>query len=112
MSKKFLLAVAVLMVLGLAACASPAPAPAPTQPPAPPPAQPTQPPPPPAPTAVPPPTEVPIEVPNLDVFKASGHADAKAAAFNDWNDADPKEVPITCATLPHFRWLPGIDHHR
>jgi hypothetical protein len=38
-----------------------------------------------------------MEVPFLDIFKASGHADAKAMAFNDWNDASPAEVPTTCA---------------
>ncbi len=96
MSKKLLLAVAVFMALVvLAACASPAPAPAPTQPPA---AQPTAKPTElPQPTAVPQPTEAPLEVPFLDVFKASGHADAKAMAFNDWNDASPAEVPVACA---------------
>ena len=38
-----------------------------------------------------------LQIPNEDAFVASGHADAKAMAFNDWNDASPAEVPTTCA---------------
>ena len=30
-------------------------------------------------------------------WSKSGHADVKAEAFNDWNDAKPPEVPATCA---------------
>jgi hypothetical protein len=51
-----------------------------------------------------PPTAVPTAVPTVDpaeaikpIFAASGHADTAAMAFNDWNEADPKEVPVTCA---------------
>jgi len=98
MSKKHLVAVMLLLTFVLAACASPTPAPtqAPAQPPtkAPVAAEPTKAP---EPTAVPAPTEAPIEVPHMDTFKASGHADAKAMAFNDWNDAKPAEVPSACA---------------
>ena len=96
MLKKYVLIVGLLLALVLvAACASPTPAPAPTLAPAPtkaPEATKT-----PEPTAVPKPTEVPIEIPNLDVFKASAHADVKATAFNDWNEAKPAEVPSACA---------------
>ncbi|MBI3739965.1 MAG: cytochrome c3 family protein, partial [Chloroflexi bacterium] len=38
-----------------------------------------------------------LEVPFKDVFLASGHADSTAEAFNHWNEADPKEVPTSCA---------------
>ena len=97
MSKKLIFFGVLLLsiVLVLAACGSPAPtatqAPAqPTQAPA----KPTEPP---KPTDVPKPTEAPMVVPNMDAFKASGHADAKAMAFNDWNEANPPEVPTACA---------------
>jgi hypothetical protein len=99
MSKKLifvgLLLVGILLIV--AACAAPTPAPtqAPTQPPAPTTApEPTKAP---EPTAVPTPTEPPMVVPNMDVFKASGHADTTAMAFNDWNEANPPEVPTACA---------------
>jgi hypothetical protein len=49
-------------------------------------------------------TEAPTAVPTVDpaeaikpIFAASGHADTEALAFNDWNEADPKEVPVSCA---------------
>ena len=95
MSKK-LLVLTVLLVTVLAACASPTPAPtqAPAQPPTAVPAAPTKAP---EPTAVPKPTEIPLEIPHLDAFKASGHADKEAMAFNDWNEATPPEVPTSCA---------------
>jgi hypothetical protein len=35
-------------------------------------------------------------VPFADVFKDSGHADAKAEAFVHWNSATPAEVPAAC----------------
>ena len=97
MSKRLIILIGALLlgvVLVLAACGSPAPTQAPAQP-TQALAQPTQAPA--QPTEVPKPTEVPLEIPNLDTFKASGHADAKATAFNDWNDAQPPEVPTTCA---------------
>jgi hypothetical protein len=97
MSKKLIFFGVLLLsiVLVLAACGSPAPtatqAPAqPTQAPA----KPTEPP---QPTEVPKPTEAPLVIPNLDSFKASGHADVTAMAFNDWNEANPPEVPTACA---------------
>ncbi len=95
MSKKYLVALVLLLTFVLAACASPTPAP--TQAPAQPPTKAPEPTATSAPTAVPTPTEVPMEIPNLAVFKASGHADSKAMAFNDWNDAKPPEVPSACA---------------
>jgi hypothetical protein len=49
-------------------------------------------------------TEAPTAVPTVDpaaaiepIFAASGHADAAALAFTDWDEADPKEVPVNCA---------------
>ncbi len=78
-----------------------------------PPAQPTQAPAasrpkPPEPTDSAHPTEAPMVVPNMDEFKASGHADAKAEAFNHWNDANPPEVPTACATCHTSAGFHGI----
>jgi hypothetical protein len=36
-------------------------------------------------------------IPNLDGWEAGPHSQADAEAFTHWNDADPKEVPATCA---------------
>ena len=37
-------------------------------------------------------------VPDIQAeWSKSGHADIKAMAFTDWNDANPPEVPATCA---------------
>jgi hypothetical protein len=103
MSKKLVILMGVLLLIAfvLSACASPAPtatqAPAqPTQAPAKPTdaPKPTEPP---KPTDVPKPTVAPMVVPNMDAFLASGHADAKSAAFTDWNEAKPPEVPTACA---------------
>ena len=49
-----------------------------------------------APTATAVPTVDPAEA-IMPIFAASGHADAEALAFTDWDEADPKEVPVTCA---------------
>lgn len=101
MLKKSLLIVGVLLVLAaiLAACA-PATTPVPTEAPvvAPPTsvAEPTAVAPTAVPTAAAAPTVDPAEA-IKPIFAASGHADAKAMAFNDWNEANPKEVPATCA---------------
>jgi len=46
------------------------------------------------PTPVPP---VVANVPFQDLWVGSGHNDAAAMAFNDWNEADPKEIPVSCA---------------
>ncbi|MFZ6029522.1 MAG: hypothetical protein ACOYYS_17555 [Chloroflexota bacterium] len=46
------------------------------------------------PTAEPP---VVANVPHQDAWAASGHNDVEAMAFNDWNEADPQEIPKTCA---------------
>lgn len=92
----------VLLALALAACSSspnpPATTPAPVSatqitcptalPPAECPALPT-------PTA--PPTPVVQNVPNQDAWANSPHNKADAAAFNDWNQDNPAEVPTTCA---------------
>ena len=37
------------------------------------------------------------DVPNQDAWAGSGHNDGEAMAFNDWNEADPKEIPTSCA---------------
>jgi hypothetical protein len=99
MLKKSMIVVGVLLVLAaiLVACA-PA-TPAATEAPVVPTAVPA--------TEVPPtvaPTEAPTAVPTVDpaveiaaVFAKSGHADTAAMAFNDWNEATPKEVPTACA---------------
>jgi hypothetical protein len=36
-------------------------------------------------------------VPGLTEWQGSGHADAKAMAFRDWDETDPQAVPVTCA---------------
>ena len=107
MSKKLLFVGLLLagVLLIVAACASPAPAPtqAPVQA-TQAPAKPTDAPKPteaPKPTDVPQPTEAPMVIPNLDAFKASGHADAKAAAFTDWDTANPQEVPTAKSDRSH-----------
>ena len=53
-----------------------------------------------------------VEIPFMEKWAASGHADRKAAAFNDWNEAEPKEVPVTCAkchSTPGYRDFLGVD---
>ena len=96
MSKKYLAAlggVLVVVMLVLAACGAPTPAPteAPAQPTQ---AAPTQPP---APTPVPEPTKPPVEIPNLTAWESSPHNDATAEAFKHWDNANPAEVPASCA---------------
>src|SRR5690349_3632581 len=77
-----LLGTLVLLAVILVACGG-KPTPTPT-------AAPTQ-------APVPTPTEVPLTIPNLDEFKASGHANDKAEAFHHWDSASPAEVPVACA---------------
>jgi hypothetical protein len=97
MRNKILIIVAVLLLLALAACTSAtteAPsAPAPTAEP--------------CPTAAPCPTcpECPAApepvvkvVPNEEEWANSPHNQADAEAFNHWNEEDPAEVPVACAT--------------
>jgi len=96
MLKKTLLIVGMLMVFAaiIAACgqATPVPTEAPVVPTAVPPTAVA-----PQPTAVPPtPTADPAEA-IKPIFAASGHADAKALAFTDWDTAKPQEVPAACA---------------
>ncbi len=38
-----------------------------------------------------------VAVPFLDLWKASGHADATSEAFRHWDTSDPVEVPVGCA---------------
>ncbi len=38
-----------------------------------------------------------LQIPNEEAFLGSGHADAKAEAFNHWNSSDPAAVPTDCA---------------
>ncbi len=47
--------------------------------------------------ATPTPTKPALQIPNEDAFLGSGHANAKAEAFNHWNSANPAVVPATCA---------------
>src|SRR5512139_2864346 len=96
MSKKFifigLLLAGVLLIV--AACASPTPAP--TQAPA----QPTQPPAPttaPQPTPVPQPTEPPVAVPYEELWQGSAHNAVDTEPFRHWDEANPAEVPTSCA---------------
>ena len=42
-------------------------------------------------------TPVVAEVPFEQAWVNSGHADATAEAFRHWDEADPKEVPTSCA---------------
>ena len=116
MKSKYLLvgAVLVLAALALAACQSAAPQVAttaaqvlqPTQAPL---ACPTNAP---APECPAPPTPVVQEVPFQDQWAKSPHADATAEAFVHWNNADPKEVPVTCAkchSTPGYLDFLGAD---
>ncbi len=43
------------------------------------------------------PAQPTLDVPNEAAFLSSGHAKADAEAFNHWNEANPKEVPTSCA---------------
>jgi hypothetical protein len=53
-----------------------------------------------------------VEIPFLEEWSASGHADAMAAAFTNWDEEDPKEIPVQCAkchsTPGHLDFL-GVD---
>ena len=97
MKSKYILLGALLLVLalGLAACSQ---APAPVVEATPCPAAPACPECPAPPTPQPCPAAVVKEVPFQEQWVASPHNDAKAEAFNHWNEADPKEVPTSCAT--------------
>ncbi len=64
-------------------------------------------------TAVPTPPPVPIsDIPNYEAWAASGHADAKAEAFNHWNDpaANPDGVPAACAQCHTSNGLANFLH--
>jgi hypothetical protein len=53
------------------------------------------------PTATPTPTAAPtatLEVPFASLWVKSPHNDAKAEAFNHWNETEDKSVPVDCAT--------------
>jgi Cytochrome c7 and related cytochrome c len=110
MKSKYLILGVLLLLLGLAlaACTS-APTAAPSTP------CPTAPPCPTCPTApTPPPCPTPVVqvVPYQDAWVGSPHADTKAEAFNHWNDADPKEIPTSCAkchSTPGFQDYVGAD---
>jgi hypothetical protein len=82
------------VALAIAACSSPTPtvvvAP-PTQ------ACPTCPEPTACPEAPACPTPVVADVPHQEAWSGSAHADAAAEAFRHWDNADPKEVPTSCA---------------
>jgi hypothetical protein len=110
MKPKYILVGAILLfiALALAACSS---QPATTQAPA-------------LPTAAPCPTAVPCpscptcpepvvkDVPFQDAWANSPHNDGTAEAFNHWNEADPKEVPVDCArchSTPGYQDYLGAD---
>ena len=102
----------LLLALALAACNS-APPEAATQP-----APVVQPTAKPCPTAAPapecpaPPTPVVENVPFQDAWANSPHNDVTAEAFNHWNDADPKEIPTSCAkchSTPGYQDYLGAD---
>lgn len=38
-----------------------------------------------------------VDVPFQDLWAASPHADAEAEAFAHWDEADPQEIPVSCA---------------
>ena len=115
MKHKYFLVGALLLVavLILAACQSAAPTTSATSAPAQPAA--TQAPCPtsaPAPECPAPATPVVQSVPFQDEWASSPHNDAKAMAFNDWNETDTKEVPTTCAkchSTPGFQDFMGAD---
>ncbi|MEI6290901.1 MAG: hypothetical protein WCP19_10750, partial [Chloroflexota bacterium] len=95
MLKRIMISMGVILVLAavVTACAQPTPTEAPVVPTI---EQPTAVPA----TAVPQPTAVPTVDPKeaiKPIFAGSGHADAKALAFTDWDTATPAEVPIICA---------------
>lgn len=92
----FVGALLLLLVVVLAAC-SPAPAPTtvaqvPTQ------AEVVCPEAPACPTPPPVPEPVVGEVPFEEMWANSPHNDASAEAFIHWNEEDPKEIPVACAT--------------
>jgi hypothetical protein len=77
----------------LAACGSPA-TPTPTAPPA-------------TPTVL-----APTPVSFNDLWKSSKHADARAAAFTHWNNANPQQIPANCSrchSRPGFIDFLGVD---
>src|SRR3990172_438858 len=54
---------------------------------------------------------VPV-IPNEEAWAGSPHADKTALAFNDWNEANPPEVPPDCArchSTPGFQDFIGSD---
>ena len=54
-----------------------------------------------------------VDLPYIEaLWTASGHADATAEAFNDWNDTNPPQVPATCAkchSTPGYQDYLGAD---
>jgi hypothetical protein len=109
MKTKYLLAGAllILLALGLTACAQATTAPVPTVKPCP-----TAAPCPSCPTCPEPPKPVVEVVPNQDTWANSPHNTTDAAAFTHWDEADPKEVPVTCAkchTTAGFQDYLGAD---
>ena len=52
------------------------------------------------------------EIPFLDAWSSSGHADAAAEAFVQWNEEDPQEIPVECAkchSTPGYLDFLGAD---
>lgn len=100
--RKWPLGLAVLLLTAaalLAGCAQPTPTPTPV---------------PPTPTTAPPPEEKPLSpaeaatCPYLEVWAASGHADATSLSFTYWNEADPRD-PRPVRQVPQHPRLLGLS---
>jgi hypothetical protein len=106
--KPKVLIIGTLLLLGalaLAACGGSQPAPEAT-------ACPTAEPCPTCPEAPACPEPVVKDIPFETLWAGSPHADASAAAFNHWNEADPQEIPVDCArchSTPGYQDYLGAD---
>lgn len=53
-----------------------------------------------------------LEIPFLNEWASSAHADASAAAFHDWDNDKPPEIPVACArchSTPGYLDFLGAD---
>ena len=53
-----------------------------------------------------------LDIPFVKMWENSGHNDTEAEAFNHWNEADPKEIPVSCAkchSTPGYLDFIGAD---
>ena len=58
------------------------------------------------------PTPVPTPMSYNDLWESSPHADEDAEAFRHWDEANPQEIPVTCAqchSRPGFLDFLGVD---